>query len=129
MWQWLPFTIVNGSQSHILNGIPLLFVLVTEIFIRLEFKQTTLIVEAALTFSFLHPVSTLNKGPQAKSPSTYEMLVSGEYVYNMYVKKAIRGYGKSPLPHKAPPLFKYSMDPFKKPGALQNTYNEYTVIF
>ena len=54
------------------------------------------------------------------------MSVCGEYVYNMYFKKnAIRGDGKFPLPPplKARPLIKRNMSLFKKPGALQNTYN------
>ena len=59
-----------------------------------------------------------------------EMSVCGEYVYNMYVKKCNqrRWQIPSPPPLKAPPLIKCSMGLFKKPGALQNTCNEYTVI-
>ena len=45
-----------------------------------------------------------NKRPQAKCLPTCEMSVCGEYVYNMYVKNAIRGDGKFPPLSLSKPL-------------------------
>ena len=58
-----------------------------------------------------------NKRPQAKCPPTCEMSVCGEYVYNMYVKNAIKGMAKylppPPPPLKTFPLIKHTMGLFK----------------
>ena len=40
-------------------------------------------------------IQNLNKRPEAKCPPTCEMSVCGQYVYNMYVKNAIKGMANS----------------------------------
>ena len=52
---------------------------------------------------FFKPYYSQNKRSQAKCPPTCEMSVCGEYVYNMYVKNAIKGMTNSlPFPLTKP---------------------------
>ena len=60
---------------------------------KLAFKEPICLFKKS---SLNYEQNNNNKRPQAKCPPTCEMSVYGEYVYNMYVKNAIRGDGKFP---------------------------------